>query len=187
MTRCPFRHIMGRLIHVGYISKDKQMLRVFLIVIAFIILMYSGCSSLRSRPDAASESQKLADLVITDISQSEYYIIVHYINLGGTASQGDFLVKVSADGKSFNGNFYYRFRIPEPRKPTKTGGFTKGLIGLKPFVQFLKDKGQEPKVLVMKALAKYKSEFSFLVFDSFFSLPAPIQEVLCSDDQSHPE
>lgn len=93
--------------------------------------MYSGCSSLRSRPDAASESQKLADLVITDISQSEYYIVVHYINLGGTASQGDFLVKVSADGKSFNGNSYYRFRIPEPRKPTKTGGFTKGLIGLK--------------------------------------------------------
>jgi len=31
-----------------------------------------------------------------------------------------------------------------------------------------------------------KSEFSFLVFDSFFSLPAPIQEVGYSDDQSHP-
>ena len=32
----------------------------------------------------------------------------------------------------------------------------------------------------------YKSEFSFLVFDSFFSLPAPIQEVGYSNDQSHP-
>ena len=32
-----------------------------------------------------------------------------------------------------------------------------------------------------------KSEFSFLVFDSFFSLPVPIQEVGYSDDQSHPE
>ena len=31
-----------------------------------------------------------------------------------------------------------------------------------------------------------KSEFSFLVFDSFFSLPAPIQEVGYCEDQSHP-
>lgn len=73
----------------------------------------------------------LPDLIVTDITQEGRYIYVHYMNQGLVGGEGDFLIKISALGKSFEGNRYYRFKIPAPGQIRKTGGFTLGLIGLK--------------------------------------------------------
>jgi len=81
------------------------------------------------RPAPVSVSN-LPDLAITDIFQDgPYYLKVKYKNIGAAAN-GDFLIKLSANGKSFGGNPSYRFQVPPPQAEQTTGGFTIGLIGL---------------------------------------------------------
>jgi hypothetical protein len=57
---------------------------------------------------------------------------VQYKNQGFGKTEDDFLIKTSSysTGKSFSGNSYYRFKVPEPGKTEHTGGLTPGLIGL---------------------------------------------------------
>jgi len=72
----------------------------------------------------------LPDLVITDITRDKTYYYVHYTNKGKGATGADFLVSVRSGNKKFDGNFYYRFRVPAPGEECKTGGLTPGRIGL---------------------------------------------------------
>lgn len=78
----------------------------------------------------AAEALKLPELVITDIVYDPpHYLRVKYKNQGGPGD-GSFLIRISANGRSFPGNRYYKFKCPEPGKEVVTGGFTIGLIGL---------------------------------------------------------
>jgi hypothetical protein len=78
----------------------------------------------------AAEASKPAELVITDIVYDPpHYLRVKYKNQGGPGD-GRFLIRISANGRSFPGNPYYKFKCPEPGIEVATGGFTIGLIGL---------------------------------------------------------
>ena len=81
-------------------------------------------------PFAPAAASNLPELVITDIVYDPpSYLRVKYKNKGGPG-EGTFLIRISADGKSFPGNPNYKFKCPEPGKEAATGGFTIGLIGL---------------------------------------------------------
>ncbi|VTT97710.1 : CARDB [Gemmataceae bacterium] len=75
---------------------------------------------------------ELPDLVVTDVVHDGPYLRVHYTNAGKGATGADFLIEVRSGKLSFGGNSYYRFQVPPPGEETKSGGFTLGLIGLKP-------------------------------------------------------
>lgn len=75
------------------------------------------------------------DLVVTDIvwdPSVPYYVKVKYKNIGTIGSANDFLIRITntATGQHFDGNPYYRFKVPLPGVEAVTGGFTLGLIGL---------------------------------------------------------
>jgi hypothetical protein len=74
----------------------------------------------------------LPDLVITDIVHDGPYLRVKYRNASAGASGADFLIRIEANGNKFDGNSYYRFVIPPGDTEQTTGGFTLGLVGIKP-------------------------------------------------------
>lgn len=75
---------------------------------------------------------ELPDLVVTDVVHDGPYLRVHYTNAGKGATGADFLIEIRSGKLSFGGNSYYRFQVPPPGEEVKSGGFTLGLIGLKP-------------------------------------------------------
>jgi len=75
---------------------------------------------------------ELPDLVIRDITQDGINLIVHYTNIGKGSTGADFLISIKCGKQKFDGNHFYRFRVPAPAADTKTGGFNYSLIGLKP-------------------------------------------------------
>jgi hypothetical protein len=94
-------------------------------------LNFSGREITPPRGDY-KKSTELPDLVITDITQKDGYLVVHYTNVGEGSTGADFLISIKSGNKTFGGNPYYRWRVPAPNANSKTGGFTLGLIGLKP-------------------------------------------------------
>jgi hypothetical protein len=72
----------------------------------------------------------LPDLIITDIVHDGPYLRVKYRNASAGATGADFLIRVEANGKKFDGNSYYRFVVPPGNTEQTTGGFTLGLIGI---------------------------------------------------------
>ncbi len=105
-------------------------MRKNLIIMVTLLILIGIISFFAGYKFAEKNFTNLPDLIVTDITHEGPYIYVHYMNQGFVGSKGDFLIKISAEGKSFEGNAYYRFKIPEPGEETKTGGFTIGLIGL---------------------------------------------------------
>lgn len=75
---------------------------------------------------------ELPDLVVTDVVHDGPYLRVHYTNAGKGATGADFLIEVRSGKLSFGGNPYYRFQVPSQGEKVESGGFTLGLIGLKP-------------------------------------------------------
>lgn len=74
---------------------------------------------------------ELPDLVIRDITQDGINLVVHYTNIGKGSTGADFLISIQCGKQKFDGNHFYRFRVPAPAADTKTGGFNCSLIGLK--------------------------------------------------------
>lgn len=72
------------------------------------------------------------DLVVTDILTAGPYLYVEYANQGAGRTGGDFLIRTSSGGKTFDGNSYSRFQVPEPGTRALTGGLSLGLVGLEP-------------------------------------------------------
>ncbi|MBN9118384.1 MAG: hypothetical protein J0I06_04345 [Planctomycetes bacterium] len=83
---------------------------------------------------------ELPDLVITDVTQDSVYLVVHYKNAGKGVTGADFLISFRSGKAKFDGNSYYRFRVPAAGTETKSGGLSYTLIGLK--------KGDEAEVEV---------------------------------------
>jgi hypothetical protein len=81
---------------------------------------------------AYTNAGPLPDLVITDIVHDGPYLRVKYRNASAGATGADFLIKIEANGRAFDGNSYYRFVIPPGNTETTTGGFTLGLVGIEP-------------------------------------------------------
>lgn len=75
----------------------------------------------------------LPDLVIEDvIYDGPHYLKVVYSNRGRGRTGADFVINLTNQDKTFRGNYYYRYRVPEPGKKCTTGGFTIGKLGLQP-------------------------------------------------------
>jgi hypothetical protein len=72
----------------------------------------------------------LPDLVITDIVQDGPYLKVKYRNASTGATGADFLFKTEANGKMYDGNYFYRYVIPPGNREHTTGGLTLGLVGI---------------------------------------------------------
>lgn len=93
---------------------------------------YDGKVSIQ-KPPFQNSHPGLPDLVITRVYYDRpHYIKVAYSNVGKGASGGDFLIAIRSGEQTFDGNYYYRFPVPKPGQTLETGGFTLGLIGLKP-------------------------------------------------------
>ena len=112
------------------------MIRSHLSLFACLLGTFGVSTRLVAYPAPREEplTSDLPDLVITDITATKDYLIVHYRNAGkGVGATGaDFLIGIGAGDKSFPGNSLYRFVVPPPGRAMKTGGFTIGLVGLKP-------------------------------------------------------
>jgi hypothetical protein len=95
---------------------------------------YHHLSGRRVLPPRATYTNAgpLPDLVITDIVHDGPYLRVKYRNASVGATGADFLIKIEANGRTFDGNRYYRFVIPPGNTETTTGGFTLGLVGIEP-------------------------------------------------------
>jgi hypothetical protein len=89
-------------------------------------------SSRRILPPRATYTNEgpLPDLVITDIVHDGPYLKVKYRNASPGATGADFLIRIESNGRSFDGNGYYRFAIPPGNTEQATGGFTLGLVGI---------------------------------------------------------
>jgi hypothetical protein len=74
----------------------------------------------------------LPDLVITDIVHDGPYLKVKYRNASAGGTGADFLIKIEANGKKYDGNYYYRYLVPPGNTDQTTGGFTLGLVGITP-------------------------------------------------------
>ena len=75
---------------------------------------------------------KLPNLVVVDVIYEDPYLKVVYANQGGAHVSADFVISLSSDGKTFAGNTNYRNLVPSPGQRVVSGGFTPGLVGLKP-------------------------------------------------------
>jgi hypothetical protein len=75
---------------------------------------------------------KLPNLVVVDVIYEDPYLKVVYANQGGAHVSADFVISLSSDGKTFAGNTNYRNLVPTPGQRVVSGGFTPGLVGLKP-------------------------------------------------------
>lgn len=75
----------------------------------------------------------LPDLVIERVYyDAPNYIKVVYANRGRGRTGADFLVGLRTAERKFPENYYYRFRVPAVGESRTTGGFTLGILGLKP-------------------------------------------------------
>lgn len=84
----------------------------------------------------AEEKPDLPDLVIDKVEyEAPDYLRVTYSNRGRGRTGADFVVGLRTGEHSFPVNTYYRYRIPPPGQSRTTGGFTIGILGLKPGVR----------------------------------------------------
>jgi len=79
---------------------------------------------------AYTNAGPLPDLVITDIVPDGPYLRVKYRNASAGATGADFLIRIEANGKTFDGNSFYRFVVPPGNTEQTSGGFTLGLVGI---------------------------------------------------------
>jgi hypothetical protein len=81
--------------------------------------------------DEQTSNIDLPDLIVTDIAFLNTAVHVNYMNIGA-AGKGDFLIKLSANGKSFPGYSSSRLPVPEPGYEIRYGNLTPAQIGLNP-------------------------------------------------------
>lgn len=96
-----------------------------------ISIMRNGRVVPPERGDYRREAS-LPDLVITDVISDGRYLKTVFKNQGKGCTGGDFLIRTRVGERSFDGNYYYRYRVPGPGKTTTTGGLTPGKVGLSP-------------------------------------------------------
>jgi hypothetical protein len=93
-------------------------------------LDFTGRQTIPPRGDYKNGTE-LPDLVITDITQEGFNLVTHYKNAGKGSTGADFIFSYKSGKAKFDGNSYYRYRVPAPGVASKTGGLNCDTLGLK--------------------------------------------------------